>query len=274
VANQSAAERLRQLGECPERVFVVGSPDIDVMLSDELPSLEEVRLRYDIAFDHYAIVLLHPVTTELDQQKERAEAFVEALLSSGRNYVVIYPNNDEGSDQIFESYRVLEDNSRFRIFPSLRFEYFLTLLKHAEFIIGNSSAGIREAPVYGVPTINVGSRQNNRFRHESILEVEFDRAGIAIAIEQATTMDSLQPCHYFGKGNSAAGFLAALKGDNIWNTSKQKPFNDLPAALSALPRDKTPAGRIIRMPHRNGRATASLAADPHEMTELAAQIVA
>ena len=77
-------------------------------------------------------------------------------------YIIIFPNNDLGSSEILKGYEKLKNNSRFKIFPSLRFEYFLTLLKNAQFIIGNSSAGIREAPYYNVPIINIGTRQKNR----------------------------------------------------------------------------------------------------------------
>ncbi len=70
---------------------------------------------------------------------------------------------------------VFLDHHNFRLFPSLRFEYFLTLLKNSEFVIGNSSAGVREAPYYGVPTINIGSRQNKRAMADSILNCRCDK---------------------------------------------------------------------------------------------------
>ena len=85
------------------------------------------------------------------------------IVKSQKKYVIILPNNDIGSDIIIKKYDSLSANVNFRILPSLRFEFYLTLLKNAELIIGNSSAGIREAPVFGVPTINIGTRQNNRY---------------------------------------------------------------------------------------------------------------
>ena len=62
---------------------------------------------------------------------------------------MVYPNNDNGSKIILKELQRVRGQENFRLFPSLRFEYFLTLLKNAEFIIGNSSAGVREAPYYG-----------------------------------------------------------------------------------------------------------------------------
>ncbi len=232
VANSEAAERLRQMGECAENIYVIGSPDIDVMLSKHLPTLKQAKHYYDIKFDEYAIVMFHPVTTELDRLEENTEILLSALLESDVNYIVIYPNNDEGSDKIFQGYRRLHDNSRFKIFPSLRFEYFLTLLKHSRFLIGNSSAGIREAPVYGVPSINIGSRQQNRFMHDSIIQSEFDSGMIATAIGSACGMQRMPPCHHFGDGNSVSGFVAAITSESLWRTPKQKHFRQFLAEVT------------------------------------------
>ena len=234
VANSGAAERLRQLGESPENIFTIGSPDIDVMLSDSLPDLSTAKSYYDINFERYAIMLYHPVTTEPEKQAERAKTVVSALRESDKNYVVIYPNNDEGCEAIFSAYTALEGNPRFRVFPSLRFEYFLTLLKNSSFIIGNSSAGIMEAPVYGIPSINIGNRQQNRFRHTSIIEADFDKEVILSSIDRVATMKNLQPCHYFGRGNSARSFLSAMDDERIWSTPKQKIFNDFPLSSMNL----------------------------------------
>lgn len=228
VANENAAKRLKQLGEHEDNIFVIGSPDIDIMLSPELPTLTAVRERYEIYFDEYAIVLYHPVTTDLENLPHEVNSMVEALLESGLNYVVIYPNNDQGCEYIFEAYKKFSAHPRFRVFPSLRFEYFLTLLKNARFIIGNSSAGVREAPVYGVPSINLGTRQNNRYRYQSILDVpEVDKNRILLSIDQALKMNRIEPSFSFGTGNSRERFISVLKDEKIWKIPKQKQFNDL-----------------------------------------------
>ncbi|MCW0221270.1 MAG: UDP-N-acetylglucosamine 2-epimerase [Prosthecobacter sp.] len=227
VASDIARKRLIQLGEPRENIFVIGSPDIDVMLSDRLPTLADAKKRYAIDFDNYAIAMLHPVTTEQNQQAVNARIFVDSLIESGRNYVVIYPNNDLGSQAIFEAYKVLQENSRFRIFPSIRFEHFLTLLKHAEFLIGNSSAGIHEAPVYAVPTVNIGLRQHNRMTHDSVYNTEFDKDCILAAIGRCLNGEPVPPIYHYGKGGSAEKFLDALLSDTL-TTSTQKYFKDVP----------------------------------------------
>jgi UDP-N-acetylglucosamine 2-epimerase (hydrolysing) len=126
VANKEAKKRLIQLGECEGSIFVIGSPDIDLMLSNKLPTLEEVKKRYEIPFDRYAIFLYHPVTTELDELKENIEVVLNALKDSGLSYVLLYPNNDIGSNIILQAYEGLKGNSRFKIYPSMRFSHFLT----------------------------------------------------------------------------------------------------------------------------------------------------
>jgi UDP-N-acetylglucosamine 2-epimerase (hydrolysing) len=227
VASTSAEKRLQQLGENEGSIFRIGSPDVDIMLSDTLPSLPEAKKRYDISFDDYAIAMLHPVTTENDKQYDNAVIFADALLASERNYILIYPNNDLGSTEIFRAYERLKNQPRIKIFPSLRFEYFLTLLGHTDFIIGNSSAGIHEAPVYGVPTVNIGSRQNNRLQYESIFNVDFDKVAILDTIARASEKKRFPPCGHYGDGNSAEKFRKVIESGEFWQTSKQKKFRDL-----------------------------------------------
>ena len=94
--------------------------------------------------------------------------------------------------------------------PSLRFEYFLSLLKNSEFIVGNSSAGIREAPYYNVPVVNIGSRQNNRSKNGEIINIDYNKEEILKAIHLPIRVMSLMLIE-FGKGNSAGLFLKTLK---------------------------------------------------------------
>ncbi|NWF72071.1 MAG: UDP-N-acetylglucosamine 2-epimerase (hydrolyzing) [Nitrospirae bacterium] len=226
VANEEAKRRLVQMGESEDAILVIGSPDIDVMLSDQLPALPDVLARYEIPFlDEYVICIFHPVTTELTTLKQHAQALVAALEESNLNVVVIYPNNDNGSDIILESYASFRSHPRFRFIPSMRFEYFLSLLKHAKAIFGNSSAGIREAPVFGVPTVNIGTRQLNRFDYPSIVNVSPEKGAILKALQNLPT--GVRPSLYFGKGDSAKQFIAHLRNPVFWNVSPQKQFKDL-----------------------------------------------
>ena len=227
VSNKQAKKRLIQMGELDESIFTIGSPDVDIMFSDSLPDLEKAKEYYEITFDKYAVVMFHPVTTEAKYIEKYATDFVEVLLADTHNYVVVFPNNDLGSNAIIKAYEKLKNNSRFRIFPSLRFEYFLTLLKKAQFIIGNSSAGIREAPYYGLPIINIGTRQQNRSLHADIINVDYAKESIAEALQIIDAHEILPSKSDYGTGNSAQLFLNSLLNTDIWQLNHQKQFKDI-----------------------------------------------
>jgi len=237
VANEEAASRLMQMGEEKKSIYVIGSPDIDVMLSDDLPSIEEVKKHYEIDFQEYGLSLFHTVTTELDNLADYAKSYVDALIESKKNYVVIYPNNDEGTEIIMRELKRLEGNKNFRILPSMRFEYFLSVLKNTDFVIGNSSAGIREAPVYAVPTINIGTRQNNRYEYSSIINIGHDKKSILKAIKAAENLDPQEPSTYFGEGNSFKLFMKTLENKAFWDIKAQKQFKDISEAMGLYQRD-------------------------------------
>lgn len=228
VANNDARTRLIQLGEQPDSIHVIGSPDIDIMRSPTLPDLETARKRYDINFASYMIAIFHPVTTDQAASRAAAKQFVDALLASGKNFVVIHPNNDTGYEEILNEYsRFDQDPSRFRCFESLRFEYFLTLLRNATAIVGNSSAGIREAPFYGVPTIDIGSRQRGRHDDKNILSVLAETSAILNALLQVESVQHAPSQSTFGDGQSAQRFAELLDTDALFSTPIDKMFVDL-----------------------------------------------
>ena len=227
VSNDEAAKRLLQMGEIKSSIFTIGSPDIDIMFSENLPTEESVKEYYQIDFDQYAIVMFHPVTTEDKQMRHYADDFVASLLAVDENFVVIFPNNDLGSKYIIDAYQKIANNKRFRIFPSLRFEYFLVLLKKAKFIIGNSSAGIREAPYYGIPVINIGTRQQNRTLNADIINVDYQKENIIKALHSVINHKISKAYNDFGKGNSAELFLNSLLSSKIWEINHQKKFKNI-----------------------------------------------
>lgn len=226
VSTIEAKDRLLQLGEEESRIFVIGSPDIDIMMSDKLPSLEEAKQRYEIRFDNYGILMYHPVTTEYEIIGSHIKEVVDAILESRKDYIVIYPNNDLGSEVILNEYNRL-NNAHFKVFPSLRFEHFITLLKNARLIIGNSSAGIRESGVFGVPAIDIGTRQSGRYSvvsMKNIQHVEEDKDAIIQAINNTDRYNFSS--FTFGNGNSTEKFYEIVSKDRFWKIDIQKHFVD------------------------------------------------
>ena len=226
VSNKEAEKRLIQMGEIKESIFTIGSPDIDIMFSNQLPELNIVKEYYEIPFQEFAIVMFHPVTTEFKSMQMYADTFVNCLLNDSHNYIVIFPNNDLGSQFVLKAYEKLKNNTRFRVFPSVRFEYFLTLLKNSQFIIGNSSAGIREAPYYGIPIINIGTRQQNRAVHADIINTDYSYNGINEALSIIDSHKVQKSKSDFGQGNSAELFFNCLQTTEIWQLNHQKQFRD------------------------------------------------
>lgn len=226
VCNQVAKNRLIQMGEIDSHIFEIGSPDIDIMFSSKLPSIEKAKSRYEILFEKYALLMFHPVTTEQELIEKQINDLIDAVLEDENNYIVIYPNNDMGSSAIIKAFSRLENNKRFRIFPSLRFEYFLTFLKNCQFIIGNSSAGIREAPYYQKPSIDLGNRQKNRNKSESIINCNFGINEIANAIKQSQNLNNFESPLAFGEGKSDQLFLDIIKDNSFWKIPCQKQFRD------------------------------------------------
>ena len=141
---------------------------------------------------------------------------------------LIYPNNDHGSDVILKEYSRFETHPNFLVYPSMRFEYFLTLLKNCDFIIGNSSSGIREACVYGKMAIDLGCRQSGRYSEENvnILHCDEDTSQILASIQ--TALQTHPDCaSYFGDGKSDEKFIDILNNSTVWTTEIQKRFNDI-----------------------------------------------
>jgi UDP-N-acetylglucosamine 2-epimerase (hydrolysing) len=226
VSNQAAKSRLMQLGENEESIYIIGSPDVDIMFSRKLPSIEDVKARYEIPFLKFAIVTFHPVTTELKDLHNQIENICRALIKSKENYVVIKSNNDLGSEIIQNCIEKKLTSEKFKHLPSMRFEHFLTLMKNSQFMIGNSSAGVRETTYYGVPSVNIGSRQRNRNRSTLIVDVNADENKILDAINKTKDL-SRDPQQSFGDGNSDQLFKEILDNEIVWPIMTDKVFVDM-----------------------------------------------
>ena len=221
-ANGQAKKRLINMGEIEENISVIGTPGLDVLLSEDLPILVESQLKYDFHFDKYGILIFHPVTTEVDDLSDQVGEVVSAVIKSGLNYIVVCPNNDLGSDKIFKSYNRFAYMTNIKVFESIDHYDFLTFLKNARFIIGNSSCGILEAPCYGNPAVNIGSRQDGRSRDRRIFNCDCNEKDILKNIEYVNKT-TFNP-NGDADGHCADRFIEMLSKDNFWDIGKQKKF--------------------------------------------------
>jgi UDP-N-acetylglucosamine 2-epimerase (hydrolysing) len=226
VSSEAARQRVLALGEAPDRVYTIGSPELDTHAKPSGVTIEEVKARYAIPFDDYGIVIFHPVTSEVDTIGAQAQSLFACLEASGKNFVVIAPNNDPGTDAIFQVIEALPKD-RFRLIPSMRFNYFSELMKNASAMIGNSSAGVREAPFLGLPSLDVGTRQNSRGIAESIANAEAMDTNSMNRFLQHSWAKNFIGSMGFGAGTASEKFINVLSTHEYWLLPSQKAFNDL-----------------------------------------------
>lgn len=226
VSSEQAAKRVRALGEPPELIFTIGSPELDFHAKPSGVSLADVKSHYDIDFDQYGICIFHPVTSETSTMGQQADSLYTALEKSQHNFVLILPNNDPGSPEIIEVINRMPE-ARFRVIPSMRFSYFSELMKNASALIGNSSAGVREAPFLGVPSLDIGSRQTNRSLAPSVVACDAMDNNAIEEFLQNNWGKNHEPHSGFGQGEAASRFVDTLNNEAFWNHSMQKRFHDL-----------------------------------------------
>lgn len=226
-ANADAADRLIRLGEEPFRVFNVGAPQIDEMVAARYSTREELETKYGVDLSHgFYLAVMHPVTEEAASAGEQARVFVEALNALTAPKMAILPNNDAGSMAVRGA---IERGRRgdWHLFANIPREDYLGLLKEALAIVGNSSSGLLEAPSFGTPAVNIGRRQDMRFRGANVIDVPFSKDEISAAVEQASSSEfraSLEGMdNPYGDGHSSERILDLLmstEADACWMTKK------------------------------------------------------
>jgi len=225
VCSNDAKDVLLKFGENVDYVYNIGSSDIDFIVKKQFPSFQDACLKYDILFKDYGIVLYHPVTTDIIKTIDDCQAMVDALISSKRNYIVILPNNDLGSREIIDIYNSSLNSSSFRILPSIDFEYFLSILANSAFLVGNSSAGVREMPYIDLPSLNIGLRQQSRLNVEvdSVFHLPYPSSqDILSLLDQHWGQQFSNNFITFGDGSSSFAFSQILSSEFFWQAPLQK----------------------------------------------------
>ena len=194
--NQQASNRVLAMGEESWRVHTVGFPAIDMISEGNFATPDEVIEKLDLDLSRPIVLFTqHSVTTEFDfaasQVIPSLEA-VEMLASQGVQVICTYPNNDAGGRAIIAELEKLNEKKIIgvQVHRSLgRYLYHgvLALAKDEKFqiaCVGNSSSGIKETPVFGCPTINIGSRQEGRLRGQNVIDADYDANNIVSAINK------------------------------------------------------------------------------------------
>jgi len=187
-ATEKSAERIIKMGEEEWRVHQVGSPALDVILNEPLISAEQIAKRFDLDLSQPLLLLVqHPVTTQVHEAAAQMRETLSAIIELGYPTVIIYPNSDAGGRSMIEVIRQYEGHPFIKTFKSLPRKEYLSLMKAASVMVGNSSSGIIDAPTLGLPAVNIGIRQEGRERGKNVIDVGHNKHEIIKGIREGLT---------------------------------------------------------------------------------------
>lgn len=213
---KSSSERLMAMGESSNRIFEVGEPGIDLILHMNYINPEKLESEFNLDLTQPIILATqHPVTTESDQAAWQISQTLDALSELNIQTIFTYPNSDSGGREIIRVLESHRDKKFIRIVENLGSEKYLSLMKIASVIVGNSSSGIFESPSFNLPAVNIGTRQHGRLRANNVIDTEYNKEQIKSAILYALYnnefRNSLKNCtNPYGDGNTSLKTLNIL----------------------------------------------------------------
>lgn len=221
VASANARERVIKLGEQPEKVFNTGCPSIDIAkIIKQNPSLDfDPITKYGGvgaalgATQDYLVVMQHPVTTEYQSAKKDVLKTLEVIHELGIPTFWFWPNVDAGSDGTsngIRSFRESVNPQNIRFFKNMEPKDFLRLLVNSKCLIGNSSVGIRECSYLGVPVVNIGTRQHGRDRGDNVIDVNYSKEEIQLAILKQIDSSDIAGTTIYGDGDAGEKIAQVL----------------------------------------------------------------
>lgn len=239
-AAEPYAERIRQMGEASALVWNVGAPAMDNIAAldpvpkEALESFLGLTLRAP-AF----LVTYHPVTLEDDGGLAAMQSLLAALDTCAGSVVITGTNADPGANAIRASLKVFRDErpDRVVLVESMGARRYLSLMRHVDAVVGNSSSGLLEAPAIGIPTVDIGPRQQGRLRAPSVVHCGESAAEIRQALETALSADhraiAARRESPYGRPGAARRIVDLLAAVDL--TARSKPFVDRRCAADACP---------------------------------------
>ena len=212
VSNKDSYNRLIRMGEVKDNIFITGCPSID--LAKDVRDLETKPSDLDLSLgvgskinlsEDYLVVMQHTVTYEHEDADNIIIETLKAVTSVNKQVIWFWPNIDTGSDKIskaLRTYREKNPDSKIRFIRNLAPEEFLILIKHSSCLIGNSSVGIRESSMLGVPVVNIGNRQKDRLRGKNVIDVGYESEEIITAIKHQVNHGKYNSENIYGDGSS------------------------------------------------------------------------
>lgn len=217
-ANEDAVNRLVKSGEDESRVHLTGAPQLDDLELHDIPDVTELIERKIIKNKDFILAVMHGVTEEETLNERNIKILCEVLAAQAESIIWIGSNNDTGASAIRGTITTsLRENDKF--FSNMNRLDYLALLKHSKYLIGNSSSGILEAPSFGKPVINLGTRQKDRVRGVNIIDADFSSSEILRAINKAVSSDfvaiATKSTNPYGDGQSSARIIEILEKTEI-----------------------------------------------------------
>lgn len=204
-----ARERLIKAGEQAWRVHNVGHAGIDrIRAAEQLTPAELAQaLGVNEIAERYAVVVQHPLTSEISAAGPQMRETMAAALELGLQVFVSYPNSDPGSNKIIEVIEEHRSDPRVHVFKNIPDREFVNLLRRATVLLGNSSLGLLEAPYLKLPVVNVGRRQSERHHASNVFFVAPDRdaivAQVRAILDDEETKRRIEACaNPFGDGHA------------------------------------------------------------------------
>lgn len=228
--NDVAADRLRRMGEPPERIHQVGSPGLDRIRRLRPLSRGEVGEALGRPLTSRVLMLAyHRATRVPGHQEEELEAILSAMtrLEGDWTFVVSGSNVDPGASGVTRRLRShAEADDRAVWVASAGQELWLSLMREADVLLGNSSAGLYEAPFLGTPSVNVGIRQEGRPRADSVVDVPGTSGAIIEGVQRALRMGRAGGKTPYGDGHAAERMIAVLEAVEDFKALLVKSYYD------------------------------------------------
>ena len=219
-STDESRNRVIQLGEAPNRVKNVGAIGLDHLNRSSFMTVSELSesLSFELK-NPYFVVTYHPVTLGDEAPEESFQALLDALDGYPDHQIILtYPNADDGGRRIIPMLEDYAANQPHRVLaiPSLGQVRYLSSVKYASAVIGNSSSGIIEVPAFDVPTVNIGSRQKGRLAAKSVLHTSANKEAISKAISLAVSREYKAEgeniVNPYGQGDSSKQVIEMIKG--------------------------------------------------------------
>ncbi|SCG83146.1 UDP-N-acetylglucosamine 2-epimerase [Proteiniborus sp. DW1] len=229
VTNEDSKKIVKQLGEDPSRIFNVGSPGIDRIMSLKLLDRKKLEKLLDFTFlEKNLLITFHPVTLDYQHSTQQFKELLEALHSLGPNVGLMFtkPNADpegQGIIKLLDNFIAIHSNAV--VYTSLGQLIYFSLIAEVDAVVGNSSSGVYEVPSFKKPTVNIGDRQEGRILASSVINCAPEKYEIEKAINQAFIKDCSDVVNPYGNGKSSIEILNVIKSINNYNSLLKKHFH-------------------------------------------------